>query len=208
VFSAVGTALFGLRNLNKDDPRDWMRKYFIGDVQLFKGAAEAVNRYDNAFTRSAKSAVSVFADAAKQHKVLDYAGKALKWSSDNVNPLLCISGGVKVLMSDDKTEAFVNEVGSLGTMFLGEYLVKQSYDKVAASKAVTNALEKVSDTKLMKYITENNMGGKISAIIKGVTLVGASIGSYALGKALSKDLAKEVSVAVHEKKSQNINQKV
>ena len=113
MYSAIGTALFGIRNLNKNDPKDIVRKSVAGELQLLnasKAAVGAIMKYDNAIGNSAKSAVNVFQEATKHNKIFNGAAKAVNWGCNNINPILCVSGGVKVLMSDDKLSAGITEV--------------------------------------------------------------------------------------------------
>ena len=198
MFSSVATAIFSVRNADKAANGDYGRAG-VSLVQGAKAANEATKRIiklDDKIAKTADSATSIFKDLAKQHKALDYAGKAAKWCGNNVNPLICMSAGVKVAMSDDKLTSGITEAGALSGMFAGEYVVKQNYDKIAKSQTAHKCLEKASETKILKpvikYIQNNKMGGKIGAIAKGVTFVAASIGSYAVGQNLSGEFADRI----------------
>jgi len=213
VFSSVATAIFSVRNADKAAHGDYGRAG-VSLVQGAKAANEAAKRIvklDDKIAKTADSATSIFKNLAKQHKALDYTGKAVKWCSNNVNPLICMSAGIKVAMSDDKLTSGTTEVGALSGMFAGEYIVKQNYDKIAKSPTVHKCLEKISETKILKpvvgYIQKNKMGGKIGAVVKGITFVAASIGSYAVGQNLSREFADKIKTNINYNKDEKIDQR-
>jgi hypothetical protein len=135
-------------------------------------AINAALKLDNAVSKSASSALDVFSRYAAKHKALDYTAKGLKWASNNVNPLICASGALKVAMSDDKLSAAITETGALAAMFAGERAMKAIFPSICKA------------------------GGKWGAILKGITFVAASIASYAAGHYMAKDIAKEVKASL------------
>lgn len=181
-FNAPASIIFSIRNADKFQHGDVGRGPVAG-LQLINGIAKGINHYDNKFTRSAKSAVSVFEQASKNSKVLDYAGKAVKWGCKYVNPLLCVSGAIKVLRSDDKVNTAISETTALAAMFAGEGIFKASNKGIEA------------------LLKTNNLGGKFGSIIKGLLFVCTSVGSYSLGQKLGK------SFTTKKLGRENINQK-
>ncbi len=201
MFSAVASSIFAVRNIDKTQNGEIGRSTVaLGQVA---GLAQEVSKYDGMVANTARSAVSIFGDLAKEHKAFEYAGKFVKFAADNVNPLICASGVVKTAMSDDKVKTGVTETAALATMFAGEGLIKQNYEKVVTSEAFQKGLKKLSETNGIKtvfnYLEKNNLKGKAGAIIKGLTFVGGSMASYALGKNLGTDTAKRLKANLNTK---------
>lgn len=197
-FSPVSTGIFAFRNVDKAEHGDKGRGVVAGFQTLNFGNDVASNilKYDNGIAKTARSAVSVFSDMAKESKAIDYAGKALKWGCDNVNPLICASGALKVATSDDKVQAGITEAAALSTMFAGENFVKANYDKAANSKYVKEVAKAAKETEALKpifeYVAKHKLGGKADTFIKGLVLVGASITSYSIGELIGKDASKGI----------------
>ncbi|MDR1168488.1 MAG: hypothetical protein LBK53_06350 [Heliobacteriaceae bacterium] len=185
--NAIASIIFAGRNYDKTKSGEVGR----APVFLFQTAkvVDAALKYDS---KIAKNAVSVFNRLAGQSKVLDYTGKALKWGMNNINPLICASGGLKTLMSDDKLTTGITETGALATMFAGEAVMKC----IVNSSAVKNSIQKASKLKLLKplfnFIKKGKFGGKAAAILKGAAFVAASVSAYSLGHYLASDVAKEI----------------
>lgn len=197
-FSPVATFIFASRNVDKANDGDNGRAVVAG-CQGINFCSDVVNnifKYDSTVAKTARSAASVFSEMAKDSKAFDYAGKAIKWGCNNVNPLICASGGLKVLRSDDKLNAGITETAALGTMFAGENIVKGNYERLAKSEIAKNAAQAAKDSKilkpLLKYTAEHKLNGKIGMVTKGLALVGGSIASYDLGQHFGKDIAKRV----------------
>lgn len=177
MFSAVSSAIFAYRNVGKTEKGEYGR----APVAVAQGlnVLNEVARYNKALAKGTDAAISVFDDLAKRSKVVDYGVKAVKWGTNNVNPLICASGVLKVAMSDNKQEAAVNEIAALSTMFAGESLAKSAIPKI---------LEKVKLT------------GKIGNIVKGIAFVCASIASYSAGEYIGKKLNAELQPAYKREK--------
>ena len=194
MFSAVASGIFAYRNAEKTKNGEVGR----GAVTLGQtaGLLQEVSKYDGLAANAARSTLSVFSDLAKQNKFFEYAGKATQFAVNNVNPLICASGVVKTAMSDDKVGTGVTELTALSAMFTGEGLIKLYYDKAANSKNCKDLLAKASDKKYLKpilgYLEKHKLNGKAGAVIKGLVFVGGSMGSYAVGETLGKDISKRV----------------
>ncbi len=192
MFSPVASGIFAFRNVGKVENGEIGRAPVA--VGQFTGLIKEIGRYDKTIAMGTKNAVEILKEVAGDTKALKYAGKTVEFLSNNVNPLICASSVVKVAMSEDKDKTFKEELGSLGFMFAGEKLMSKNYDKMAKSKVVTEGIEKLSKTSLFKpmfeAIAKRNWGGKIGAIIKGVSFVGVSIGSSCVGLELTKSLMK------------------
>ena len=165
----IASLIFTCRNVDKTSNGEIGR----APVALAQGmnVLGEVSRYNKAIAKGTDAALSVFNKAATKSKVVDYAVKGASWATKNVNPLICVSGGLKVAMAEDKTSTAIKEVAALSTMFAGE----------AVAKKVLPVL-----------IKKLPIGGKLGTIINGLLFVCASIASYSVGEYLGNDLAKEV----------------
>ena len=205
MFSPIASTIFTYRNFDKTEKGEIGRApVFIGQAA---GVLSEVAKYDNAIAVGAKNALSVFGDLAQGNKALDYAGKFAKFASENVNPLIAVSGGIKVLMSDDKQSTAIKEAAALSAMFAGEGLVKNYYDKLANSNAVQSALKSASNKKFIKpvveFLAKKKWGGAVGAIFKGLLFVAASMSSYEIGHLAGDKIAKKVKDYQAEKNAAN-----
>ena len=198
MFSPIASCIFACRNVDKTQDGDVGRSTVaLGQTA---GLVQEVSKYDGAVASTARSAVSVFSDLAKEHKAFEYAGKAVQFAADNVNPLICASGVLKTAMSDDKIETGVAEAAALSAMFAGEGMIKNNYDAAVNSKTVQDGVKTLSKTKKLKpvfeYLEKHNLKGKTGALIKGLAFVGGSMTSYAIGQKFGETTAKRVKANV------------
>lgn len=209
MFSAVASGIFAYRNADKTKNGDVGR----GAVTYGQtaGLVQEVAKYDGAIANSARSALSVFSDLAKQNKAFEYAGKVTQFAVNNVNPLICASGVVKTAMSDDKVKTGITETTALSAMFLGEGMIKKYYEDVASSKTVQDGIKQFSESRIGKpifeYLEKHKLKGKVGAIIKGLTFVAGSMTSYSIGQELGNPIAHRVkaNLGLPEKQPQKIN---
>lgn len=192
MFSPVASGIFAFRNVGKTESGEIGRAPVA--VGQFAGVIKEIGKYDKTIAMGTKNAMQILQEVAGDSQALKYAGRTVEFLSNHINPLICVSSGIKVAMSDDKEKTLKEEVGSLAFMFTGEHLISKNYDKIANSKAVTNAIDKMSKSSLFKpmfkAIEKNKWGGKIGAIIKGLSFVTVSIGSSCVGLELTKSLLK------------------
>jgi hypothetical protein len=194
LFSAVASGIFAARNVDKTKNGDVGRSAVaLGQTA---GLMQEIAKYDGAVAKTAKCALSVFSDMAKEHKAFEYAGKATKFAINNVNPLICVSGAIKTVRSDDKVKTGITEAAALTTMFAAESAVKHNYEQVAKSKACKDTLDKASKSKLLKptfeFLEKHNLTGKVGTVVKGLAFVGASMSAYSAGQALGEDVSDKV----------------
>ncbi len=203
MFSPVASTIFTFRNIDKTENGE------IGRAPVAIGQAVGVlgevSKYDNAVALGAKNILSAFSELAQENKFMNYAGKFAKFASNNVNPLIAASGGVKVLMSDDKQSTAITEATALATMFGGEALVKKHYDNIAQSKNVQDLLKLAADKKyakpIVEYFAKHKWGGATGAIVKGLLFLSASMASYEVGNKVGSKVAKEVKNYQDEKQN-------
>ena len=209
MFSAVASGIFAVRNVNKTENGEVGRSAVaLGQTA---GVVQEIAKYDGAIANTARSAVSVFSDMAKENKAFEYAGKFTKFAINNVNPLICVSGGIKTAMSDDKVKTGITEAMALAAMFAGEGLTKRYYDKAINSQTCKSIITKLSKTKgiskIFDYLSKHKLNGKAAAIAKGLAFITASITSYNIGEHYGKDLADDVKAKLGISTPKKINQK-
>ena len=199
MFSPVASCIFACRNVDKTKNGDVGRSAVAAGQAA--GLVQEVSKYDGLVANSARSALSVFSNLAKENKAFEYATKAVKFAADNVNPLICASGVLKTAMSDDKIGTGVTEATALTAMFAGEGMIKKYYDKAVNSSSVKNGIKNLSKNKIMKpvfeYLEKHQLKGKAGAIIKGLLFVGGSMTSYAIGQKFGETTAKRVKANVN-----------
>lgn len=163
-YSNVATALFSVRNADKTTSGD------IGRLPVTVGqggaAIKAVSQLDNPISRALSKGLNI----AKSDKVVSKLGKVVKFASDNVNPLIVASSGLKVVLAEkeERRNTIISEAGCLAGMFLGEGLMKKHLDKV---------------------LTKLPIDKKFIPIIRGVIFVAGSIGSSTIGQKIGKKVA-------------------
>lgn len=208
----VPSGIFCWRNLQKVENGEVAR----GSVAFAQGAkiAQAVAQYNETV---AKSTSSIFNNLAKESKIIDCTGKAVKWATKNVNPLICASGAIKVVTSKDKIGTGITEVGALAGMFAGEGLMKLHLGKVFNENNITNIAKSVQNKKglnsISKFLLKSDNAGKLAAILKGITFVCGSIASYNLGQKLAQGQSDRIKAglgirAVNPEQSASKNEKI
>ena len=205
MFSPIASTIFTYRNFEKTENGEIGRApVFIGQAA---GVLSEVAKYDNAVAVGAKNVLSIFSDLAEGNKVLNYAGKFAKFASENVNPLIAVSGGVKVLMSDDKQDTAIKEAVALTAMFTGEGLVKKNYAKIVNTDCVKRVIKSISANKfvqpLTRLVAKNKWGAALGEIVKGCLFVAASMTSYNVGHKAGEKISKLVKEHQEKTLSQN-----
>lgn len=191
MYSALASTIFAVRNFDKTKNGEVGRSTVaLGQTA---GVVQEIAKYDGLASKTARSALSVFSELAKENKVFEYAGKFTKFTVDNINPLICLSGVIKTISSDDKEKTAITEAAALSTMFAGEYFVKKNYDNIVNSSSFKNTLKKTSQSKYLKplfeFLEKHKFKGKAGLIIKGLFFVSASMGSYSIGQKFGDDLS-------------------
>ena len=209
MYSAVASSFFAIRNAKKTENGEVGRSAVaLGQTA---GVVQEIAKYDGAFAKTARCACSVFSDLAKQNKAFDYAGKFTQFAVNNVNPLICVSGVIKTMTSDDKVKTGIVETAALSAMFMGERFTKKHYEELINSKTCKNMLEKAENSRifkpLFKYIERNKLNNKVALVLKGLTFVAASMTSYTIGEDIGKDIANDVKKEFGLGTPKKINQK-
>ena len=213
------SGLYGLMNFD------------IAAGQTLKGlrAARAMSiASDFSGASSIEKISNTMKNASKGSKFLKGVGEVVKFTADNVNPIIIAASGVKVLGSDDKVEAAERETINLGFMFGAEALAKNALgmpkteknpitgEKVSVPReswlGKTTVGEKInkffgeSQKSAMNDLKETKMffnkvpAKAVKGGLKGAAFVTASILGYKLGEVVSN-------VLLGEEKSKTAKQK-
>lgn len=208
----VPSGIFCYRNYKKAENGEKAR----GSVAFAQGAkiVEAITKYNDSTAKTANEALNIYKKYAEKSKIVDYAGKSVNWATHNVNTLICLSGAIKVLNSDDKVHTGITEGGALAGMFTGEGLMKLGLDKIYNAQNVETLASKLKNvpglTKLMTKIAEGKGSSKIAALAKVLTFVCGSLMSYNVGKVLGENAADRLCTDAgigYKKTTQKIDQK-
>lgn len=169
MYSGVATSLFAIRNCNKTTNGD------VGRLPVTVGQAASVVKAgaqcNSAISKPAKVVIDTCEQIAKTDKLFNGISKVVKFASDNVNPLIAASSGVKVIFADDKKTSLLTEGGCVAGMFLGEGWMKKNLEGLLTSIKVT---------------------GKWMPVVKGVLFVAGSIGASTLGSKIGANIAEQL----------------
>ena len=145
-------------------------------------AGEAFTQTDLAGANKLQAGVDHLGKAAKTSKTLSACGQTLKWLKTNINPLITVCVGAKIITSKNKEEALFEDGTGLGCMFAGE----KAYKSLAKTNTAQNIFLKTEKygNKIFKGVKGGKAGKICAGIIEGLGFVAASIGAYAGGAKL------------------------
>ena len=214
----ASNAVFSFRRASKgvnaidENPIYGMMNMDLAAGQTLKAAKATVDMIqasDKAAGETFKGAEQAIKNMANEGKFLKGVGKVVRFTADNINPIICATSGVKVLYSDDKTDALAREALALTTMFAAEGAAKKFLGMPVTKKLngqrVTMARESLYSKNpflnkqalaLKDYCSVNKLFNKISlkplpGLIKGLCFVAASITGYQSGSWVADKLLGE-----------------
>ena len=94
-------------------------------LNVAKGVSNIAKYSNNSLSADIISAEESIKNLAKTDKVIGGISKVLNFTADNINPIICATGAVKVACSDNKKEAAIEEGTALGVMFASEAMAKK-----------------------------------------------------------------------------------
>jgi len=177
--NVVSSTIFCIRNTDKVENGDYGRVP-VAALQLCN-VGKSIMSFDNA--------------------VLKYSGKAINFASDHINPLICVSSGIKVLNLDDKSSALVEQASALSGMFATEALMKK-YLQTGIDKSIEQ-VKKLENKKgfektfknVAEFIGKHKLEGKIPKVLYGVLFVLGSCTGWnemeKFGKTLTSNIKEE-----------------
>jgi len=179
------TAIFSGRNIDKSANGKAREGAALGQT---KNLFDELAKFEGKIGNGAKTALNALKEFSRSSKPLEYAGVAADFASKHVNPLICVSSGIDVLMSDDKEYALATNAAGLGAMFGVEHLMKQHLGDVIDS--VKTDVLKIKDSyktvdKVVSFAQRAGKG-KLTPIIKGVAFVVGSCAAYSAGEKFGK----------------------
>lgn len=170
----VRSTVFGIRNIDNSQ-KGHVGKTAVAGGQI-RNAIVAAREVDGVVGQSATTFIDTCKTLSKQEKVFELAGKALNLAGKYVNPLIVVSSGIDVAMSDDKEKTFVENSIALGAMFAMENYMKKHLADVVKIKGISNIAEKITKA------TENTKYGKyVAPVTHGLAFVVGSCTAYAAG---------------------------
>ena len=104
---------------------------------------------------------------SENSKVFGKLEKVVDFASKNVNNLICVSSGIKVLTAKDKESEFWAQTGNIAGMFAGEGWMKKN---------------------LAKYVDKLPINSKMKPVIEGILFVMGSI----TGSTICYNIAKKI----------------
>lgn len=184
--NVVSSAVFCARSVDKAENGQFGRWGVA--VGQGKKVADYVATLDNQVGKTAKTAYEALHTASRSEKLLRLGGQALDFAAKNVNPLICVSSGIDVLMADDKQSALIKNASGLGAMFAVENVMKHHLDDIVKIKGIDKIAEKV-----MKWAKTFKGGEKgVPAIIHGAAFVIGSCTAYNVGNKFGTLVANKV----------------
>jgi hypothetical protein len=167
-YSDVATVGFVFRNGQKVSNGDAGRiPVLVGQtVNAVKAGADS----GKAIAKPAQAVIDVCNEVAKTDKLFNGLSKVVKFASDNVNPLIVASSGLKVALAkkEDKKRTFITEAGCVAGMFLGEGWMKKN---------------------LVGVLDKMNVSGKWKPIVKGLAFITGSITCSTIGQKLGEKIS-------------------
>lgn len=186
--NALSSAIFCVRNVDKTKHGEIGRSAVA--VGQGKKVIDSIMKLDNQLGKGATKAVETVINFSGKSKALRTIGKGVKFASEHVNPLICLSSGIKVAMSDDKKTTLIKETGALSGMFLAEKCTKKVLGGILDSKTLTQFCEKgMKAAEAKGYKAIGKLIKASPAIVKGGLFVAASISGYNLGLKLAQKIS-------------------
>ncbi len=158
----VASTVFAARNINKCVSQHDYTRGAVAACQTVSSADAASKGISEIFSGAAKSAGNLLskADGAVEAVFQKIGGeggtKALNAITEStgavsklgavaqkaVNPLLCVSSGIRVLKDDDQYAALIEEVSAMGAMFGCEAVMKCARNSIVGNTKQTTGLAK------------------------------------------------------------------
>lgn len=133
-------------------------------------------------------------EAIKQAtKATSTFGKIINFTADHINPLICVTSGIKILGSDDKVDTAARESLALTTMFGAEALTKRAIglpyveDGIVKNRSAyfESQLKAMDDYCQTKKIFNKKLLKYVPGALKGTAFALASIIGFKLGSKIA-----------------------
>ena len=192
-------------NAMDENPAYGIMNMDIAAAQVLKGTRAAIC-FNPEIEKSVTESVKGVTNASKFAKG---AYNILNLTADYINPVICLTSGIKVLGSDDKIDTAAREALALSAMFAGEGAAKRilgmpitkvingkhtSIPREALYKEISflkNYIEKFENACTEKVLFNKIPLKGIPGVIKGILFVLASVFGYKFGTAVANKLLGE-----------------
>ena len=186
VASIIQNGLFGTRNSLLGT--GIMAPEQNNQVRLLVSAGQAENLLkagqkcnNSVFKNISTKAINVCDDIAKNDKVFGKIFKVVDFASKNVNNLIVVASGVKVLTAEDKQSELLAQTGNIAGMFAVEGWMKKN---------------------LAKYVAKLPINSKMKPVIEGILFVLGSITGSTICYNIGKKVAAKIKKSNEEYKAQ------
>ena len=183
---ALGQAKNMVVNANK-----LMKTNSTGIINFCGNLANEGSIFDKIFTKVGVGAqkvpqklINLCNTVAENSKVFGKLEKAVDFASKNVNNLICVSSGVKVLTAKDKQSECIAQAGNLIGMFAVEGWMKKN---------------------LFKYVEKLPINSKMKPVIEGILFVIGSITGSTICYNIGKKAAAKLKACNEEYKAKEQN---
>ena len=120
---------------------------------------------------------------AENSKVFGKLEKVVDFASKNVNNLICVSSGIKVLTAKDKESELLAQTGNIAGMFAVEGWMKKN---------------------LAKYVNKLPINSKMKPVVEGILFVIGSITGSTICYNIGKKVAAKIKKSNEEYKAQEV----
>jgi hypothetical protein len=186
-------------NALEENPAYAAVNFDIAAGQTFKGinaANDLISTTNSSIVQATQSASESIKNLSKTNKIVRGAGKLLKFTANNINPIIIFGSGVEIAGSEKKVDTAAEEILSLGGMFAAEGITKNAIGMPYTENGEKKLRQAFFDKELKnfdKYCQEKKLFNKIPlkyapGAAKGLVFVGASIGGYKLGNSFAKTI--------------------
>lgn len=200
----ASNAIFSARRATKgvdnfsDNPVYGVMNMDIAAGQTLKGTKAAMTLASAG--EGAGSAMENIKAVSKTNTFLTGVSKLINYTADHINPIICLTSGIKVLGADDKVDEAARETLSLTTMFGAEAVAKRFIGMPFTKKVDGNAktferegfykklLSEKQNRALQDFIKTKRSMKYISGGAKGLMFVSASIAGYKLGNYIADSI--------------------
>lgn len=205
----ASNAVFSARRFSKgvdsmeSNPLLGLTNMDIAAGQVLKGG-RAVKAISQTVAPQAKimaeGSAKVIKDISAMEKAMNTAGKVVKFTADNINPIIVGAGVIKVAAADDQVDEAGRESLRLGTMFafeggtkklIGMPIITKEGDKIVSTSrtALVSELFSTEQKKAIEDFVKTKKSAKyIVGGSKGFVFAGASIAGYKFGDWLSNKI--------------------
>lgn len=186
VASIFQNGLFGGRNfiLGSDASQNNQVRLLVSAGQAANLLREGKNCTNSIFQKASTKILDGCNRLAQNDLVLNKVGKVVDFASKNINKLIVVASGVKVLTAEDKQTELISQSGNVAGMFLVEGWMKNN---------------------LSKYIDKLPLPAKLKPIVEGIVFVIGSITGSTICYKAAKVAALKLKAVNEEYKTQKLN---